>query len=194
MLTKDGIKVVELAQTYEDVTVMALQLKTNTVVDSGLLCEASQRFMQLYDGKNLDYKTLERWRSLAEGKKKKRGACAPFKTDRMIRALHAMQDAEGRDPFEEEREIMENGGLDRESGLTEEDREAIGGVDKRRPLCTLSAYAMDEGCVRCASFTCTGALQPGECACVKCCCRRKCEASDLCMCVRTLWHEIIIMI
>ena len=179
VVTSDGIKTVNLTLAYDDVTIMAMQLEVNTEVDGVLLCGASVRFMQLYEGKNLDNKPMESWRSLADGKKTKDGVEDLFKTHKMIRALHAMQDAERRDPFEEERDRVENGGLTTESGLTAEDREAIGGVDKRNKL---SAFALNEGYVRCASFTCIGVLQPEERACVKCCCRRKCEVSDLCVC------------
>lgn len=71
IVTSDGVKTIDLNLAYEDVTIMAMELEANTDVDGVLLCGASARFMQLYDGENLDNKSIESWKSLADGSKKK---------------------------------------------------------------------------------------------------------------------------
>ena len=88
-----------------------------------------------------------------------------------------MEDAEGRDVFQEMREAKEDGSfstLEKER-LTAEELGMIGGVDRRKPL---SAAMISMEYERCAKFNCMEVLRKGEKSCVGCFSRRK----VLCLC------------
>ena len=82
--------------------IMESRVESTTVVLYG----AMDMFMKSYRLKNLKQQTLESWSMLAGWKKK---SMTETEEDAMIRAIQQMEDAEGRDVFQEMRDAKEDG-------------------------------------------------------------------------------------